>query len=354
MYNKGDTSFLSKPKYVPFDVVDKLPSMIRTESLRTGQDEFFLCFHGGEPLLTSKNYFVEILEYLEKNLIGIKMKYSLQTNATLVDMEWIEIFRRFNISISASIDGPFEVNKERNYISGKTSTNDTINGIRLLVDNYENFSGVIAVIQPFTNGKEVVNFFINNLKVKWFDLLLPDFHHDDIPENWKEMQHSFFQFYKDAFIAWYPHATKVSCRIFEVMTGTLLGYKSYVDSIGLDGVSSMIIETDGSIEPHDVVRMCDGFNRNTNLKVSPNAFEEFKKSDVYRTVKNLEKQFSEVCESCSEFSYCKGGNILHRYSKERQFLNPSVHCYTHYNLIRFLKDFFGQTLQKNKELITTE
>ncbi|MGL5723609.1 radical SAM protein [Cetobacterium sp.] len=65
----------------------------------------FLIFHGGEPLLTPKNLFKEIMEYITKEFLG-KLNIQIQTNGTLIDEEWIEIFKNYKkiLSISISLD----------------------------------------------------------------------------------------------------------------------------------------------------------------------------------------------------------------------------------------------------------
>ena len=347
MYNKGDLSFIDKPKRVPWSVIEKIPEMIHSDSITTGTTDYLLSFHGGEPLLVGKEFFIKMMDHLLDNIEGVNLKYAIQTNAILVDEEWIEIFREFNIDVCASIDGPRSYNKLRVYHSGSDSTEDAVKGIKLLNENYDSFSGVICVVPFFANGKETVKFFIENLGLKWFDFLLPDFTHDSLPINWNDMEQGFTNFMISAFDEWYKFSAEgIGCRIFDMIIAKLIGLESTVDSIGRDGLSSVIIETNGYLEPHDALRICEGYDRSTDIKVGKNALKLLKESSSYLRSANLEKQFAPECYSCDVFYTCNGGNLLHRYSKKNQFRNKSVHCKTLKSLINHIK---GRLVESTKK-----
>lgn len=347
MYNKGDSSYLEKPKAAPFSVIEKIPLMLESEYNRTTQKDFRIAFHGGEPLLVGKKYFIQMMDYLTNTLSAFVMKYSLQTNATLIDDEWLEILSHYKIAVAASIDGPATVNKNRIYRNGKSSINETVRGINLLKNSNVDFAGVICVIQPYSSGKDVVDFFVKQLQLEWFDFLLPDYTHDSLPSDWPEQQKSFLDFLITAFQEWYPYSSQnVSCRFFDNTIAGLLGYESLVDTIGREGLSSVIIETNGKLEPHDVFRICMGFDRDSQIYVGENALDEFYRSNPYLLALNTNKEFAEQCSQCEVFETCKGGHLTHRYSKGNSFYNPSVHCYTLKGFILFLQEFIGTKIQE--------
>src|SRR5271155_2298358 len=68
----------------------------------------FLLF-GGEPLLLPKETLRDLLEWgFQRNGAN-----SLQTNGILVDDDHIELFKRFNVRVGISIDGPGSLNDAR-------------------------------------------------------------------------------------------------------------------------------------------------------------------------------------------------------------------------------------------------
>lgn len=71
-------------------------------------DKVHFTFHGGEPLLAGYDFYAEALEKLSKidNLEG----FSLQSNIWLLSDELIDLFLKYNVAVSTSIDGPEEIN----------------------------------------------------------------------------------------------------------------------------------------------------------------------------------------------------------------------------------------------------
>lgn len=65
----------------------------------------FIVFHGGEPLLADYDEVRECLEYIQKNFQN-EYRIQFQTNGTLLNDNWVNLFRQFepNISLSISLD----------------------------------------------------------------------------------------------------------------------------------------------------------------------------------------------------------------------------------------------------------
>ena len=71
----------------------------------TAYDHVFIVFHGGEPLLANREEVRAILNFIKEHF---KKEYRIQfqTNGTLLDDEWIAIFKQYepNLSLSVSLD----------------------------------------------------------------------------------------------------------------------------------------------------------------------------------------------------------------------------------------------------------
>lgn len=69
-------------------------------------------FHGGEPLLWGLENFYEIHKY-EKDIskyFGVRFFNSIQTNASMINDDWIKFFLENHTSIGISLDGPIGLN----------------------------------------------------------------------------------------------------------------------------------------------------------------------------------------------------------------------------------------------------
>lgn len=103
-------------------------------------------FHGGEPLLWGINNFREIIQYEKKitEETGVFFKNSVQTNASLIDDDWINLFVANHISVGISIDGPIELNEHHSNNIAE-SCRKTLTAIQR-IKAYGGSCGVLSVI----------------------------------------------------------------------------------------------------------------------------------------------------------------------------------------------------------------
>ena len=68
-------------------------------------EHVFIVFHGGEPLLANKSEVRNILDFIKANF-GNEYRIQFQTNGTLLDDEWVNMFKQYepNLSLSISLD----------------------------------------------------------------------------------------------------------------------------------------------------------------------------------------------------------------------------------------------------------
>lgn len=90
------------------------------------QENSTLVIAGGEPLLNF-DLVKKICEYVKNK--NLKVKISMQTNATLIDEDIAKVIKKYNIGIGVSIDGMPEINE---ITRGKTKY--TLRGIGILKD----------------------------------------------------------------------------------------------------------------------------------------------------------------------------------------------------------------------------
>ena len=101
-----------------------------------------IIFHGGEPLLQKPSWFDDCCNIISEKfaMYGKKYSFGLQTNNTLLNNKFIEVFQRHNVRIGVSLDGSKRIHNQFRGSFQKTVTN-----IKLL-ETCNLFSGIIAVI----------------------------------------------------------------------------------------------------------------------------------------------------------------------------------------------------------------
>ena len=85
-----------------------------------------IIWHGGEPLLWGIENYRYIFALTKQLAEGICVRQCLQTNLSLIDEEYIELFKKYNVKIGFSIDGPKEINDKYRKKKDGSGSHDTI------------------------------------------------------------------------------------------------------------------------------------------------------------------------------------------------------------------------------------
>lgn len=119
-----------------------------------------ILWHGGEPLATGIEHFTKLVEAFDSLLYDNLVEHHLQTNATLIDDHWCDLFTSRKFIIGVSIDGSQKHNSERKDWSGKESFEKVLRGINFLKQHEIPFS-VISVVtnQNLDEAENFYNFF---------------------------------------------------------------------------------------------------------------------------------------------------------------------------------------------------
>lgn len=109
--------------------IDEIPKLL----MHVGHKNVDIIWHGGEPLVIGKKWIMEAIEYTNRVLSDYTLTYSIQTNATLIDNDWVRIFKEHNFSIGISLDGYKELHDQYRITQDGEGTYDSIvNNIELL------------------------------------------------------------------------------------------------------------------------------------------------------------------------------------------------------------------------------
>jgi len=84
-------------------LIDRLV-LDRAKSLRPNlPDTIQIIFHGGEPTLLTPTKLAEFIAYANQKIP--KVEFGMQTNMTNLNQEWIDFFKKYQITPGVSIDG---------------------------------------------------------------------------------------------------------------------------------------------------------------------------------------------------------------------------------------------------------
>ena len=329
VYNKGDQTWKARPALMRDEVFDAALERIRRHCLLTGQESVTVTFHGGEPCLAGPEQLSDWCGRIYEALAGVaRVRLSLQTNGTLLDERWAEVIARQGLDVGISVDGTPEIHDAfRVDHAGRGSYGAVARGLAALREAQIPLK-FLSVVQLGASGLDVHRHLVQ-LGATSIDYLLPDFSHDTIgPVRERYGPTPCADYLIPIFEEWWRNGTlDLKVKIFWNIAWMILGGESRIDMFGNRPLSFLFVETDGSIEGLDVLRVCKEGIAQTGLNVLTSDFREVAGvSALHRAAVFEGVPLSAACASCPEGRTCGGGYLPHRYSAARGFDNPSVWC----------------------------
>lgn len=305
--------------------VDNILLRTKNHIQKHKKKRFKFLFHGGEPLLAKKSFFIDFCQkvaILQQELPDVKFSFIVQTNGVLIDKSWCDLFRKLNIDVGISIDGAEEAhNMYRKDHAGKGSYDAVVRGVSIARKElgYLNFVSVINVDE--SPQKNYASF--KALGSSSINYLLTDYTHDNYPYSPEKNETPTADWLIQLFDLWIEDPKRRYIHFFVGMINILLG-RSNSES---NEVTSLVVETDGSLEVIDSLKACgDAFTKN-DLNINNDELSDILDTPLGKLYyhENVSKLCNK-CEMCPVKDVCMGGRLVHRYSKENGFNNPSVYC----------------------------
>lgn len=318
-------SLANQPKFIDVSTVLALAKQLK--EIKLFYNDLSICLHGGEPLILGK----EKLEFILKTLSNVSpVSLSLQTNATLITNEILDLLYKYNCSIGVSLDGEeFVHNKNRVYKDGRGTFLDSKKGLDL-INNHpiseKNFSIIIAVIDPYSDPINTYNY-LSTYKPNKIDFLFKDGYHGCLPIDKKNLET--IEYGKWLFVLAEYYLTlndpvpirKIDSLIEDYMRNKL--NKNHTEPFGM-----IVINPDGSItknELYDITPMTSNFSYNWNVNNDSLLHLLMTKEYKLYTYDALFK--ADKCKSCLHANYCNGGIEAHpRWNKINGLKNSSIFC----------------------------
>lgn len=163
VFNQGDDSFKREPPVISSAIITSIIHRIKEHCEKHNLDMFLVIFHGGEPLMASKQFYRDFVECAKKNITSTDILYGVQTNGTLLTQDWVDLFNALDISIGVSLDGTREASKYRVFrSSGQCAYDAIIKGLKLIKDNNLPVN-ILSVINTLESPEKIYC----NLKKNW-------------------------------------------------------------------------------------------------------------------------------------------------------------------------------------------
>lgn len=263
-------------------------------------DHTFIVFHGGEPLLANKGEIVKILDYI-KDTFSKEYRIQFQTNGTLLDDEWIEIFKQYepNISLSISLDPIGE--KDLRKMSNVNYREIVECNLKKYCKEIQNV-GIVSVAHKFnyTSFKEYIQYLMD-LGVR--SLTINKYRCDDFYDSKYLTEKEYIEMLKSIFFEWVSNG--------------------WYKSINIQPISSLFSQSGSKI----CIYLADS-NKCSYFRTYYSEDEKFDFCD--HIMINSIPEIKNECLYCNIYSKCGGGCLFEK--KDATF------CEARKNLFKFIEE----------------
>uniref|UniRef100_UPI001963BC9F FxsB family cyclophane-forming radical SAM/SPASM peptide maturase n=1 Tax=Nonomuraea lactucae TaxID=2249762 RepID=UPI001963BC9F len=334
VYTKADQSWRSRPRVISDETVDRAAARIAAHAALHGLDRVHIVLHGGEPLLAGPARLGRVLSSLRDALSGVCVPdIRVHTNGVLLDERFCDLFAEHGVRVGVSVDGDRRAHdRHRRHADGRGSHDQVLAAVELLRSRPELYGGILCTID-LDNDPLAVYEALTGLRPPRIDFLLPHATWDSPPERPPGRPTAYADWLLAIFHRWEAEGRPVQIRLFESIIRTTLGRSSLTEAIGLEPSTLVVIETDGSYEQVDSLKVAYEGAPATGMDVFRHDLEEVARHPGVVTRQSGLAGLSEICRDCAVVDSCGGGLYPHRHRAGSGFANPSVYCDDLYELI---------------------
>jgi radical SAM/SPASM domain FxsB family protein len=344
VFNSKDQAARHLPARMDLAVARAAAQRLGEHALAHNLRTIHVVLHGGEPLLVGVRHMADLLDAVRDGLRSrTQVLFELQTNGTLLSGAWLDLFERYGVTVGVSLDGPPSANdRHRVTHAGRSSTASAVRGIELLRSRPHLFAGLLAVVD-LANDPAEVHDYLAAFEPPVIDFGLPHATHDDPPFRTDTSVPEYGMWLTRVYDAWLTRPEhRHSVRVLEDIVALSSGVRGSVETLGLAPPTSVVIESDGSIEAVDTLRSVAEGASCLGLDVYRHSFDDALSHPKLLHRHHGSQALAEKCRACPLVEVCGGGYLPHRFSAVHGYRNPSVYCADLEYLIRHVQDSLRQ------------
>lgn len=349
VYESADQSWRDRPRLMDQDTVHRAAAHIAEHARTHGLTEVHVVLHGGEPLLVGAGRLDALLGVLADALDGVAaLRLTLQTNGLrlIEDPALLPVLARHGVRVGVSLDGTAASHdRHRRRPDGRGSHAGVARALRLLADgpHRDLYAGVLCTIDVTADPVETYEALLEFSPPR-LDLLLPHatWHTPPpglvgrttppsrAPGTGSAEPVPYATWLCAVFDRWYDAPRReTGIRLFEELLVLLLGGTASSEAVGLTPVDLVVVETDGTIEQADSLKVAYDGAPATGLDVFRHTFADAARHEAFRARQRGRAGLAPVCAACPRAAVCGGGLYAHRYhpgAVPTPFTAPSVYC----------------------------
>ena len=286
-----------------------------------------LAWQGGEPTIMGLDFFRQVVALqIKYGRSGQIVSNSLQTNGTLVDIEWAKFLRRYNFLVGISIDGPPEIHdKWRVDKNGRDSLKRVLCGLRALQEGQVDYNVLVMVTSESVGKAQVIWGFLREQGVNYFQFI-PCLERDPATgevEKFSVSAQAYGEFMCQIFDLWASSGClDTYVRFFNDLLEIYRGGEAHICLMKERCGDYVVVEHNGDIYPCDFFVEPDYYVG--NLMQEPLA--ELVKDSKLEEFALMKSKTKGECGNCKWWKQCHGGCPKDRIFGVGQVNSPSYLC----------------------------
>jgi len=349
--------YLSNDTKVPYcaDVSFIIKALLQVREVMIPKDKRVTTFlwHGGEPLVWGYDNYKIVFEFVEKEFGNYNYQHSMQTNLSLIDEHFIELFKRYKVNISFSLDGTQDIHDSQRVDKAGNPTFNKILNKYFLCKKHGINPGCIVVATKKHIGRiaELYDFMANheiNFKLN------PIFSAGEAESNDDEYGLTSLEYAKmsvELFDLWYNDKDRhINNQKFIDIASALVTGQTSLCVFGKNCQDNVF-----AISPHGDIFPCGRFCDNSLKQFSYGNLYDNSLSSILANRKNSEiykrEQFinNSECKYCKYFNICHGGCLHDGFLVNKDFKTKSFLCEAYKIVFSHIENITG----KEKSLFET-
>lgn len=347
-YLSNDTKSMNNVFDIQF--AKNIISQIKDITNLSHQKQLTIIWHGGEPLLWGIDNYRDIFSYMEKEFIDISYKNSIQSNLSLINDDYIDLFIRYNVNVGFSLDGIKEINDIlRVNIDGSGTFNRIMSNVEKCRRKKLNV-GCIVVGNKKHIGHipELYNFLCNYGLSFRFN---PLFNSGEAQNNIHEYgitPDEYAQMMIELFDMWYfdnNHTIKES-NLEEIASNLISSNPTHCLFSKNCQDNFFAITPTGDVMPCG--RFCDASLKqysygNLHKETLAEILPRIKQSEAYKRSEYIEQS---SCKQCKFFDICHGGCLHDGFLKSGDFKSKTFLCSAYKKIFTHIDNRLKETIKQ--------
>jgi uncharacterized protein len=328
MYEMADQTWRDQPRAMSPETAELTARRIGEHARAHSLASVTLILHGGEPLLAGRDLISQLVAATRRQ-VGptTTVNAVVQTNGVGLSDAYLRLFDELGVMIGVSVDGDASGHdRHRRFASGRGSYPAVAAALSRLQRFRHLYSGLLCTVDlrndPVRTYQTLADFAPPKI-----DFVLP---HGTwalpppgrVPD---PASTPYADWLIEVFQQWYPKP-QTQVRLFQEIMQLLLGGASDSEIVGLAPARMVVIETDGSVQQEDTLKIAFAGAPATGLHLKRDPLDAALLLPQVVARQIGVRALSAQCRACPIHAICGGGLYSHRYREGTGFSNPSVYC----------------------------